>query len=92
MPKVYLHFSPAFFKSLACPALQTEIIVKKITQLKLPKTNLSKSLIKICNEPGKNGSLENGEQKILFENYQPLQTSQIILGYQIQKVWENLEI
>ena len=28
----------AFFKSLACHALQTETIIKKITQPKLPKT------------------------------------------------------
>ena len=39
-----------FFKSLACLALQTETIVKKITQPKLPKTK--NELTKICNEPG----------------------------------------
>ena len=46
---VYLHF----FKSLACLALQSETIVKKITQPKSPKTK--NELTKICNEPGKNG-------------------------------------
>ena len=44
---VYLHF----FKSLACLALQIETMVKKITQLILPKTN--NKLTKICNKPGK---------------------------------------
>ena len=39
-----------FFKSLACLALQTETIVKKITQPKLPKTK--NELTKICNELG----------------------------------------
>ena len=39
-----------FFKSLACLALQTETIVKKITQPKSPKTK--NELTKNCNEPG----------------------------------------
>ena len=38
------------FKSLASLALQTETIVKKIMQPKLPKTK--NELTKICNEPG----------------------------------------
>ena len=45
-----------FFKSLACLALQTETIVKKITQPKLPKTK--KELTKICNEPGKSHQMK----------------------------------
>ena len=40
------------FKSLACLALQTETIVKKIIQPKLPKTK--NEFTKICNEPGIN--------------------------------------
>jgi hypothetical protein len=39
-----------FFKSLACLALQTEAIAKKITQPKSPKTK--NELTKICNELG----------------------------------------
>ena len=39
-----------FFKSLVCLALQTETIVKKIMQPKLPKTK--NELTKIHNEPG----------------------------------------
>ena len=39
-----------FFKSLACLALQTQSILKKIRQPKLPKTKFE--LTKICNEPG----------------------------------------
>ena len=39
-----------FFKSLACLALQTETIIKKITQPRLPKTK--NKVTKICNEPG----------------------------------------
>ena len=39
-----------FLNSLACLALQTETIVKKIMQPKLPKTK--NKLTKICNEPG----------------------------------------
>ena len=39
-----------FFKSLTCLALQTETILKKITQPKSPKTK--NELTKICNEPG----------------------------------------
>ena len=40
------------FKSLVCLALQTETIVKKITQPKLPKTK--NELTKNFNEPGLN--------------------------------------
>ena len=59
-------------------------LVFRLSNHLLPKTK--NELTKICNEPGK-----NSEQKEVFENYPPLQTGQII-GYQIQKVWENLEI
>ena len=54
------HFRFSFFvgfgqqsyeKSLACLALQTETIVKKITQPKLPKTKIE--LTKISYEPCK---------------------------------------
>ena len=38
------------FKSLAFLALQRETIVKKIMQLKLPKTK--NKVAKICNDPG----------------------------------------
>ena len=40
-----------FSKSLACLAFQTETIVKKVAQPKLPKTKIE--LAEICNEPGK---------------------------------------
>ena len=45
------------FKSLACLALQTETIVKKVTQPKLPKTK--NEVTNICNEPSIGSKLEN---------------------------------
>ena len=42
---IYVHFL-----SLTCLALQTETIIKKITQPKLPK--MKNELTKICNESG----------------------------------------
>ena len=48
--KYYVIYLFTFFKSLACLALQTETIVKKITQPKLPK--MKNEVTKICNEPG----------------------------------------
>ena len=51
-----------FFKSLACLALQTEIIIKKIKQPKLPK--MKKELTKICNEPGMNGQFYRDRQNL----------------------------
>jgi hypothetical protein len=56
--KHYLICLFTFFKSLACLALQTEIIVKKITQPKLPK--MKNKFIKICNEPGNRPSYFTG--------------------------------
>ena len=50
IPEYYIICLFTFFKSLACLALQTETIVKKITQPKLPKTK--NEVTKICNEPG----------------------------------------
>jgi hypothetical protein len=50
MPKYYVICLFTFFKSLACLALQTETIVKKITQPKLQKT--INEVTKICNKPG----------------------------------------
>jgi hypothetical protein len=50
IPKYYVICLFTFLKSLACLALQTETILKKIMQPKLPKTK--NELTKICNELG----------------------------------------
>ena len=50
-----LSYVVTFFKSLACFALQTGTIVKKITQPRLPKTK--NELTKICNELGKSDKI-----------------------------------
>ena len=57
IPEYYVICLFTFFESLACLALQTETIVKKITQPKLPKTK--NEITKICNEPGIGSKLEN---------------------------------
>ena len=50
---IYVHFL-----SLACLTLQTETIIKKITQPKLPK--MKNELTKICNESGNRHSYFTG--------------------------------